>query len=159
MAAPPSPPQGSVGPTRSSALAVGFTLGAVSGYALVLVGEAIGDTAPVVQWASVGALVAIAGVVGGLALTTYRTVQRDRRRIDPQRAVNLLLLGKASALVGAVVAGGYLGFAAHFVDNLDAQLPRERVVRCVVAAVIGVVIGICGVLLERACRVPPTDEE
>lgn len=148
-----------MGPTRFGALAVAFTLGALSGYALVLITEAVSGTAPLVQWASVGALVAVAGVIGGLALTTYRTVQRDRKRIDSQRAVNLLLLGKASALVGAVVAGGYLGFAVHFLDNLDAQLPRERVLRCLVATVVGVVIGICGLLLERACRVPRIDEE
>lgn len=148
-----------MGPTRLSALGVAFALGALAGYALVVVAETISDTVPVVQWTSIAALVAVAGVVGGLAWTTYRTVQRDRGRIDSQRAVNLLLLGKASALVGAVIAGGYLGFGVHFIDDLDAQLPRERVLRCAVAAVIGVTIGICGLLLERACRVPPVDEE
>ncbi len=148
-----------MGPTRFSALAVASVLGALGGYALVVITEALGGTAPLVRWASVGALVAIAGVVGGLAVSTYRTLQRDRRRIDPGRAVNLLLLGKASALVGAVIAGGYVGFALHFVDDLDAQLPRQRVIGSAVAAVVGVVIGICGLLLERACRVPAPDEE
>jgi len=148
-----------VGLTPFAALSVAFALGAMSGYALVVIAESFSDTAPVVQWAWVGALVVIAGAVGGLAYTTYRTIQRDRRRMEPHRAVNLLLLGKASALAGAFTAGGYLGFAAPFLDNLDAQLPRERVIRCVVAAVVAVVISICGLLLERACRVPPGGDD
>ena len=36
--------------------------------------------------------------------------------MEPQRAVAFLVLGKASALAGALVAGGYFGFAVMFPD-------------------------------------------
>jgi hypothetical protein len=78
--------------------------------------------------------------------------------MDPRRAVNLLLLAKAAALAGAVFAGGYLGFALHFIDNMDVDLPRERVIRSASAAVASIVVMISGLLLERACRVPRGDD-
>jgi hypothetical protein len=78
--------------------------------------------------------------------------------MDPRRAVNLLLLAKAAALAGAVFAGGYLGFALHFVDSMDVDLPRERVIRAVSAAVASGALVISGLLLERACRVPRDED-
>jgi sulfite exporter TauE/SafE len=94
-----------------------------------------------------------------LAYSTYRTVHRERRRIDAQRAVNLLLIAKASALTGALVAGGYVGFGLQFIDQLDVALPRERVIRSASAAVAGILIVVAGLLLERACRVPRIEDD
>ena len=136
-----------------------FLVGALLGWGLVPFSERASGVAPRVEWTSVAALLVIAGVVLVLAYTTYRTVHRDRRRMDPQRAVNFLLLAKASALVGAVVAGGYLGFGLQFVDQMDIDLPRERVIRALCAAVSGVAVVVSGLLLERACRVPRGDDE
>ncbi|MGI8887470.1 MAG: DUF3180 domain-containing protein [Nocardioidaceae bacterium] len=159
MAKQPEPPQGTVGLTSFATLAVAFAIGAVLGYGLVVVSEAVNGTAPVVEWSAVVGLVVVAVVVGGLAWTTYRSVHRDRQRIPAQRGVNLLMLAKASSIAGAVVAGGYVGFASHFLDNLDAFLPRERVLRSGCAAAAAVIIVVCGLALERACRVPiDTDE-
>jgi hypothetical protein len=149
---------GTIGPTRFSTLAVAFVLGVLLGYAVVPVSELLDQTAPQVQWSAVGALVIIAGVVGVFAWSTYRTVHRLRQRVDTQRAVNFLMLAKASALAGAFVAGGYLGFGVNFLDDLDIALPRERVVRSLAAAVAGLAIVVAGLLLERACRVPDDDD-
>jgi hypothetical protein len=103
--------------------------------------------------------VTIAGILLVFAYTTYRTVHRERRRLDPHRAVNFLMLAKASALMGALFSGGYLGFALQFVEDLEYPLPRERFVRALVAAVTGVVIVVSALLLERACRVPKADDD
>jgi hypothetical protein len=153
------PTQGTVGPTRLSVLAAIFICGGLLGYALVPITEQFNSSPPRIEWTSVGALVVIAGVLLVFAYTTYRTVHRDRRRMDATRAVNFLMLAKASALVGALVAGGYLGFALQFVDSLDVPLPRERFVRSLVCAVTGVVIVVSALLLERACRVPEDEED
>ena len=69
------------------------------------------------------------------------------------------MLGKASALAGAVIAGGYLAFALMFVGRWDAAGPRERVIRALVAVVVAVGLSIAGLLLERACRVPGGDDD
>ncbi len=148
------PPPGTLRPTRLSVLAAVFVVAALAGFVFVPLWEAAYVTAPRVEWTAVAALALIAGMLAVCAWTTYTTVHRDRRRMPSQRAVNLLLLAKASALVGAVVAGGYLGFCLNFVDQLDVPLPRERAVRGLVAAVMGVTIVIFAMLLERACRIP-----
>ncbi len=136
-----------------------FVVGALLGYAFANVTQRVDTTAPRVEWTSVLALVAIAAIVLVMAWSTYRTVHRERRRIDPHRAVSFLLLAKASSLVGALIAGGYLGFALEFVDRMEADLPRERVIRSLFAAVTAVVIVVSGLLLERACRIPKDPDE
>ena len=68
-------------------------------------------------------------------------------------------LGKASALAGALVAGGYFGFAVMFLTRLDAAAPRDRVIRSAVAIAAGVVLCVMGLLLERACKVPTEPDE
>jgi hypothetical protein len=98
-------------------------------------------------------------LVGALAYVTHQRIQVRRERMDPQRAVAFLVLGKASALGGALVAGGYFGFAVMFLTRLDAAAPRDRVIRSAVAIVAGVVLCIMGLLLERACKVPSEPDE
>lgn len=121
--------------------------------------ERAGGIAPTVSWASVLALVFLAVVLLALAATTRRTVERHPRRLEPHRAVNLLVLGKASALAGALIAGGYLAFALTFVGETDAALPRERFVRGLLAAGAGAALAVGGLLLERACRVPDAGDD
>lgn len=159
MADKPSPEQGTVRPTHARALLALFLVGGVLGYALARVTIAVNGFAPQVQWSSVVVLLAAGAVVLVLANSTHRTLHRDRQRMDVHRAVRFLLLGKASALVGALVAGGYLGFAVNFVDQLDVRLPQERVIRSVSAAIAAVVLVVAGLLLERACRVPKDPDE
>lgn len=150
----PEEPTGTIGPTRINTLLATFVVGGLLGFALVPITTSVSGTAPRIEWTSVAILVVLAGMLAVLAYNTHRTVQKERRRIDPRRAVNLLLLAKAGALVGAFVAGGYLGFILHFVDDLDIPLPRERVIRGLAAAVTGVALVISGMFLERACRIP-----
>jgi hypothetical protein len=159
----PSPaseePTGTIGPTRVNTLLATFVVGGLLGFALVPIATSVSGTAPRIEWTSVGVLLLMAGMLAVLAYNTHRTVQKERRRIDPRRAVNLLLLAKAGALVGAFIAGGYLGFILHFVDDLDVPLPRERVIRGLSAAVTGGALVISGVYLERACRIPKDDAD
>jgi hypothetical protein len=153
------PEQGTVGPTRGRALVALFFVGGVLGYAFVRISIAVHGYAPQIQWTSVVVLLAAAALILGLANSTYRTLHRERRWIDPGRAVRFLLLAKASALVGAIVAGGYLGFAVNFVNQLDVHLPQERVIRSVCASLAAVLLVLGGLLLERACRVPKSPDE
>ena len=149
-------PQGTILPTPLRLLLLALVVGGVLGYAFAVLSEQVSSSssAPRVQWTAAVVLGALAVADLVLAFWTYRVVHRERRRMEPGLAVMFLLFGKASSAVGAFVAGGYAGFALHFVGRMDADLPRERVIRAVVAAVTGVAVVISGLLLERACRIP-----
>ena len=79
-------------------------------------------------------------IVGAVAWSTYRLLHRRHGRLEPHRAVNRLVLAKACALAGALVAGGYFGYALSWLGLTDAELARERVLHSVLAGVAGVAL-------------------
>lgn len=109
---------------------------------------------PTVPWTPVVVLLFAAAVLGGIAWQTWSVIHRQRRRMEFHRAVNFLVLAKASVLVGALVAGIYAGYGLHYVDALAFQAPAQRVLRSGVAVLGGVLIVVAGLLLEKACTVP-----
>jgi hypothetical protein len=148
----PEEPQGSLRPTSYGLVTAWAVAGLVLGWLIRPVSLHFSDTAPVVTWFQPAALWLVAVVVALTAWHTWRTVQVRRERLEPHQAVNRLVLGRAAALVGALVAGGYGGYAFSWV-GVEAQLGPQRIVRSVVALVAGLVIVVAGLLLERACRV------
>lgn len=156
---PDGPDDGRLRRTQPRALLFAAVVGAVLGWLLVTTTDYLGMSAPLVPWLAPAALWLGAIVVGGLAWALYRRLRVRRLRIDPSQAVTYLALAKASALAGALVAGGYLAFGALFVGRWEAESPRERVVRSAVAAVAGIALMIAGLLMERACEVPPSDDD
>ncbi len=153
------PSSGSVRSTPLRALVVSALFGGLSAWALVTAVQALDLIPPSVPWSAPIGLALIAALVGALAYTTHQRLQVRRERMDAQRAVTLLVLGKASALAGALVGGGYLAYALLFVSRLDVPGPRERVVHSAVATVAGIALCLAGLLLERACRVPGGGDE
>lgn len=154
------PSGGSVRSTSPRALAVAAIFGALSGWLIVAASNSFDLVPPQVPWTAPVGVLLIAGLVGVFAYTTHTRIQVRKERMDPQRAVAFLVLGKASALAGALIAGGYLGYALMFVTRIDADAPRDRVIRSAIAVVAGVGLAVAGLLLERACRVPgPGPEE
>ena len=155
----PEPGDGSVKSTSWRTLLVAVVFGALGGWLIVVITGALNIVAPYVPWTAPAALAVVAALVGALAWTTHQRIQVRRERIEPERGVAFLVLGKASALAGALIAGGYLSFALLFVGRWDAEGPRERVIRSLVAVVVAVALCIAGLLLERACKVPGGDDE
>ena len=86
----------------------------------------------------------MAALLAATAVRTWREVHVRRERLEPQRAVNRLVLARASALVGALVAGAYLGYAISWI-GADADLAGQRAWRSVAAAVGGVAMTIAAV--------------
>lgn len=118
------------------------------------------DGVPIrVAWSGPITLVAAAAVLGCIAVLLHQRLQVNHNRIDDRQAVAWLALGKAAALGGILMAGGYAGFAVRFLADLATEAPRERVIRSAVAIVGGVVISIAGLRIERALMVPPDDHE
>ena len=156
MAEEPSP--GRLRPTSARLLAGAAVAGLVSGWFGGALLEGTTAAVPNVPWTAVLVLVFAAATLGWLAWSTHRTVHRQRRWIDPHRAVYYLVLAKASSLVGALMAGVYLGFGARFLDDLAAPLPQERVLRAGLVTVAAVLVVVTALLLERSCRVPKPPE-
>jgi len=137
-------------------LAIAAVIGLIVGWLLRPVAVRLTGTAPLVTWAQALALVFVAAVLGFVAWHTWQTIQVHRRRLPDNRAVNRLVLARASALVGALAAGGYAGYAVTWLGDAS-ELADERLLRCGVAAVGGVLMMLASLLLERACRVPSPD--
>ncbi|KQY50283.1 MULTISPECIES: DUF3180 domain-containing protein [unclassified Nocardioides] len=138
-------------PTAAGALAACLTVGLVVGWAIRPLTQRYADSSPVVTWIQVLALFLVAAMLGATAWATHRTIAR-RQFLEPHRAVNRLVLAKACALVGALAAGGYAGYAVAWL-GLPAELADQRSLRSGIAAVGGGLMCGAALLLERACRV------
>lgn len=147
------PPEGHVGPTGPGTVVGSALLGLVLGWLVRPVSVRLDGTAPTVGWLPVLTLGFVAAVMGWVAWSTYRLIQRQRRFLEPHKAVNRLLLAKACAVTGALVAGAYLGYAVSWLGLTDTALARERVVHSLLAALAAALLVVGSLLLERACKV------
>jgi hypothetical protein len=154
----PEPPPGHLRPTSPAAITGWAVAGLIGGWLVHPVAERVSGSAPVLTWAQPLALALVAAILGSTAWLTWRTLHVHRQRLEPHRAVNRLVLARASALVGALVAGGYLGYAVSWLGD-DAELASQRAWRSGACSVAGLAIVITAVLLERACRVRSDDTE
>jgi MFS family permease len=149
-------PQGSLQPTPPGAV-VGWALaGAVLGWALHPISDRLGWVPPLVTWGQPLALLLLAAILGYVAWATWRAVHVRRERLLPHQAVNRLVLARASALVAALVAGGYLGYGLSWVGD-QAELADDRLWRSIAAAAAAMLGVVAALLLERACRIRNTD--
>ncbi|MEX0426280.1 DUF3180 domain-containing protein [Nocardioides sp. DS6] len=140
-------------PISAAAITVWGIVGLVGGWLLHPIAEHWRGVAPVVTWAQPLVLVLIAAILGGTAWITWRQLHVRRERLEAHRAVNRLVLARTCTLVGALLAGGYLGYAVSWLGYSNDPLAQERLVRSVVAGVAGLVILVAARLLEHACRV------
>jgi len=146
------PPQGHLRPTSAGTVAIWAVVGLVGGWLLHQVANWFLSSAPIVTWAQPLAIGLVAAILGVTAYLTWRQVHVRRERLEPHRMVNRLVLARACVLVGALVAGGYAGYAVSWL-GIDAELASQRAWRSVAAALGGVGMVITSLLLERACRV------
>jgi lysylphosphatidylglycerol synthetase-like protein (DUF2156 family) len=154
----PPEPFGSLRPTSPVVLAGWAVVGLAGGWLVHPLAERMSGTAPIVSWLQPLALFLVAAILGMTAQATWRTVQVRRERLQPHQAVNRLVLARACAFVGALAAGGYLGYALSWL-GVEAELADQRLVRSLVAAAGSVLVVVTALLLERACRVRDDDPE
>ncbi len=147
------PPRGSVTATGPGPLVMLGVLGLVAGWALRPVSLRLGRIEPNVSVLSIFLAFFVAAIIGGSAYLTRRTVRRNRASLAHHQAVNRLVLGKACALVGALVTGCYLGYA---LAQLGVGEPASvtRLWRSLIAALGTGLATAAALLLEQACRVP-----
>jgi hypothetical protein len=150
---------GRIRPTSRRILVGLGVLGVAIGWTVVTAVENGGGVAPTVSKLTPIAWAFLAALLFFAARNTHQRIQVRRERVDPQRAVFLLLMAKASAFVGALCAGVYAGFGLRFVDALEASGPRNRTIIAGLSAVVALLVVTAGLLLERACRVPRNPDD
>jgi hypothetical protein len=146
-------PTGTLRPLSGRALAVCAVAGLAGGWSLHPLGVRLTGTAPMVSWAQPLSLLLVAGIMAFLAWHTWRTVQVQDRRLEVHHSVNRLVLARACALAGALVAGGYAGFAVSWLGDAS-DLAHRWLLRSALSALGSLVVLVCSLVLERACRTP-----
>lgn len=144
-------PRGTLRPTSARALTACAVAGLAVGWAVHPVAVALTGRAPLVSWAQALALVLVAAIMAFLAWQTWQTVHVRNERLEPHRAINRLVLARACAIGGTLVAAGYAGYAVSWLGDAS-QLADRWVVRSVVAAAGAAGVTLASLALERACR-------
>jgi Protein of unknown function (DUF3180) len=152
----PEEPQGNLRPTSPGEVAAALLVGLIVGRLVKPLSSYVMDSAPQVGWLPVGLLFFVAAILGYVAYVTHRTIQRRHERLEPHQAVNRLVLAKSCALAGALLTGGYFGYAISWFGQ-DAELAGQRFWHSTFAGVAGILITAASLFLERACRVRDDD--
>jgi hypothetical protein len=151
---PHSDPEGTVRLTGWQSVIAAVLVGGGTGWLICAIPERFGWPLPLLPMVASGVIAVLAVVVGYLAWSTHRQIQRRRELMSDLRAVGLLALGKSCLLAGSGMLSGYAAVIVFFWNRLAAELARERVVSAAVAVVGSVGLAIAGALLERSCRIP-----
>lgn len=104
------------------------------------------------------ALGAIGVVLLVFGMRLKRLIADKKRRVDPFYAVRVLVAARAGALVGGLFGGFGAGLALSLIGR---SVPAATAIWGPMVAVCGagIFLAVCGVLVERWCRVPPGDDE
>lgn len=149
----PDQPSGRIRPTGPGPLVIAGVIGLVVGWAIRPLALRLDYAEPNVSFTAIGALFFVAAIIGFTAYVTRRTVRRNRLDLAHHQAVNRLVLGKACALVGSLILGGYLGYALAQL-GVDNPAANTRLWHSVLAALGALAATAAALLLEQACRVP-----
>lgn len=143
-------------------------VGAGFGAQLLETLSARGHTLPLAGWLTTVVLAVLCAVLlgAGLPLRRYMLESAERKehpsfaprrhQIDLPTAYRTVLLARACAYTGAVVGGIFTGQALFLAvtgigDPLLGLLPTAA------AALVGLVLGVLGVIVERWGKLPPED--
>lgn len=152
-------PQPTLRPTGWQTIGVAVVVGAGLGWLLFSLLDLLDLPLPQLPLAVVATTAVLAVFTAIQAWAAHRAIQVRHELLEPQRAVRLVVLGKASLLVGSALAGAYAAIAGFSVSRWDAVLPRERVISSVVSVIVSAGLAAAGAFLERACRIPPSADD
>jgi hypothetical protein len=103
-------------------------------------------------------LLGLAVVFMAIPIFKYRKAMVDRKivpRVNPFYAVRVVLLAKAVAISGAIFIGWHAGLAwAQF----SSPVVTDAIWQNLWAMFGGLVMVVCGLIVERNCRVPEDDK-
>jgi hypothetical protein len=118
-----------------------------------------GGTSLPLPWTAVAGTAALAAVVIAAGLPVRRWVRGRRDRpLDPLVAARTVVLAKAAAYGGSLLVGWYAAQALALAPDLMGER-LSRLVLAIVAAVFAVAVAAAGLVVQRWCRVPPSDSD
>ena len=75
------------------------------------------------------------------------------KRVDPFYALRVALLSKAVSLAGAIFGGWHLGVLVAVLSS--PQIASASVWRTALGLFAAIAMVVCGLIVERSCKVPP----
>lgn len=122
--------------------------------------DALSGQAFAVPWTLPIAIAVLAVGVTVSARNWRRRLAGDERAkpVPPLAGARALGLAKACSHTGALLTGGFAGYALVLLERLDSELRRGRFVTSAAAVLASVVLVAAGVILERSLRLPEDDE-
>ncbi len=130
--------------------------GLVAGALAYLLFQAEYGALPDLPWLPPVSIFALAVVEAVLARSTRARIERrpGAPRVDPLSVARFVVLAKASALAGALIAGAYTGIVLYLLRHRELTAASDDTPPAVAGLVGGLALVVAGLLLERACRVP-----
>jgi hypothetical protein len=150
----------------STLLTAAISVGILAyGFCVLLVRS--GAQMPVSATTLIGTLIVIPIVLMILALPMFKyrsaikqalaqasdAKKQPVKRVDPFYALRVALLSKAVSLSGAIFGGWHIGVLIAVLSS--PQISSASVWRTSLALVASVAMVVCGLVVERACKVPP----
>lgn len=118
-----------------------------------------GGLGPPLPWTAALGNLALCAAVIAAGLPVRRWVAgRWGRPLDPLLAARTVVLAKAAAYGGAVLAGWYAGQGMVLFPELVGAR-RTRLIVAAVCSLTAIMLAGCGLLVQRWCRVPPSDDD
>ena len=116
---------------------------------------------PDVPWptAVVIAVVAAAVLISAVRLRPRIKHQEGHRPLDPLVAARYAVLSLACSRAGALFVGGYGGFLGLALGDLSVDYRRHVAVVSGLCVLASCLLVAAGLVLERACRLPPPDPD
>ncbi|GAA3016415.1 DUF3180 domain-containing protein [Kitasatospora albolonga] len=104
------------------------------------------------------AAVAVVLLATALSLRSRLKAARERqhgaRGVDPIGAARAVVLGQASALVSAVMAGVYAGTGIHLLSQLDDPARASQAITAGLAVLAAAAVVAAALWLQHVCRLP-----
>mgnify|MGYP000880050024 FL=1 len=147
-------------PTRARDLAVTVVVTAVLGYLLVL--GLYRWFPPLTVWTglSLAAIAAVEAGWGGYvrAKVNAGEIGSGGDRLHPIAVARSVVIAQASAWVGALVLGWWIGVLAYLLPRRgELQVAAADTAGAVVAAVCGMALVVAALWLQHSCKSPPQD--
>jgi hypothetical protein len=145
--------------THPLTIVIFIVVGAAAGFVLEVALAASGQPVLIPPYTLTITLVAAAVIVVALAIPIRRAIRgTSRAQINPFRAMRIVVLAKASSLVGSLIAGFGIGVVAFLltrpvVVDVGSLWPGAA------TALAGAVLLTAGLVAERLCTLPPDEPD